>query len=86
MSAYGKVPAPHMEGAIERYIEHRIYPGGFMAALLSNDLIGAFARADHINSEKMREWSEWLYNAKIPHECWGSAEKVAKWLEGGNDD
>lgn len=68
-------------GGLIRYIEHRIEPGSFLHSVLENDLKEACARADSINRRKLFEYVEWLYN-EAPHECWGSPEKVSKWLSG----
>ena len=43
----------HIRGAMKRYIEDRLQPGGFLEAVLSNDLAGAFGRADHINRDRL---------------------------------
>jgi len=71
-----------MQDSAQLYIEHGIMTGGFLTAVMENDLVEAFARADSINTEWMREWAFFLYNA--PGECWGSPEKVKAWkVRGG---
>lgn len=70
----------HMRGAIERYLNHGIEPGGFMMAVLCNDLVGALGRADHINRERIHDIVEYLYN-NAPAACWGSPGKVSAWIE-----
>lgn len=65
--------------AIERYAQQKIETGGFLRAVLENNLQEAFARADEENRELMFEIVKYCYN-KIPAECWGSPEKVQCWL------
>ncbi len=70
------------------YFEKRRPPGDFMAALLSNDLIEAFNRADDRNIACMHEYVRWLYNnppGRAPW-CWGSPEAVRFWVAGKNPD
>ena len=77
---YEKAPE-NCRGSLMRYIEYRIPPGGFLTALLSNDLMDAIGRADHINKEQFHEIASWLYNY-APPDCFGSRRKVADWLSG----
>lgn len=44
--------------------KHKIgYPGGsFVQAVVNNDLMGAFGRADHINKNFIGLYAELLYN------------------------
>ena len=65
--------------AIDRYIVDRIPPGSFLKAVLSNDLLESFARADEENKEDLAEIVAYLYN-QIPSDAWGSPEKVRDWL------
>lgn len=66
--------------AINRYVEHRIPTGGFLQAVLENNLKEAVFRADKENSIPLKEIVNYIY-WNIPFECWGSPEKVKKWLE-----
>lgn len=69
----------HMRGAIYRYIQLGISPGGFGRAVLENDLVGAFNKADDTNMFFMRRWVDWLYNYAPPN-CWGSPGNVVVWM------
>ena len=71
-----------VENSIDRYVNHRIEPGGFVRAVLENDLKGAFGKADAYNRERMFEIVKYCYN-EIPATCWGSKEAVDNWLKGG---
>lgn len=71
-------------GALTRYVEQGAPVGGFLAALLANDLVEAYSRADDTNSAVMREYAILLYNA-LPALCWGSRERVRAWIDGHAD-
>lgn len=79
----------HMHGGLRRYLDDKIAPGGFMMAVLENNLKEAVGRADHMNLRALPEYVSFLYNY-APRNCWGSPEKVATWLseerEVPNDD
>ena len=74
----------HMRRAAELWAEqglpHPLLLGGFMRAVLTNDLIGAFAHADETNTRAMKDWTMWLYN-DAPSPCHGSAERLDAWHE-----
>lgn len=69
----------HLHGALKRYIVEGIDPGGFLFAVLTNDLKEAVSRADHINLQRIPDIVKFLYN-EAPGPCWGSREKVAAWM------
>ncbi len=66
---------------ILRYVEHRVPTGGFVQAVLSNDLREAIGRADAENLEDLVEIVRFCY-WEIPGPCWGSPEAVREWLAG----
>jgi hypothetical protein len=67
--------------SIERYLNSRIIPGGYISALLRNDLVSAIMYADSDSTNSIPDHVLWLYN-NIPAEAWGSKEKVDKWVNG----
>jgi hypothetical protein len=67
-------------GGLERYLNHGIMPGGFLTAVLENNLKEAFGRADNENSENMKNIVGYCYN-EIPSAAWGSREKIKEWIE-----
>lgn len=69
----------HMRDAMKMYLEHRIEPGSFLLAVLTNDLKGAVGRADHINLKHLTNIVSYCYN-EIPSQAWGSPAKVEAWL------
>lgn len=64
--------------SIDAWVESARPVGGFLQAVLSNDLSGAFARADHENQRAMWAIVSYLYN-ECPAACWGSPEQVKDW-------
>ena len=80
----------YMQGGLIRYFNNRLQPGHFLTAVLSNDLMEAFARADEVNTACMESYLMWLYN-DVPGRAfgaWGSPKAVKEWLKGdpdGND-
>lgn len=67
--------------AIQRYVEKRIPPGGFVYAVLENKLFEALSSADDENLASLRDILSYLYN-EVPLVCWGSPAKVKNWLSG----
>ena len=67
--------------SIDRYVEHRIAPGSFVRACLSNDLAGAFRTADDDSLHGLRDIMRYIH-WEIPGGCHGSKSKVEKWLKG----
>ena len=50
-----------------------------MRAVLENNLTEALGRADDRNQRAIKEIVSFIYNC-LPRNCWGSREKVEKWL------
>lgn len=68
----------HMRSGFKLWIEKGIEPGSFGMAVITNDLKGAFGRADHINKNHIGSIVAWFYNF-APSSCWGSVEKAHNW-------
>lgn len=81
---YSGLPLGAQE-SMKAYIEQRRQTGGFLYSVLSNDLQMAFARANEVNTHRMRDYLVFLHN-KAPSMCWGSPSKVKEWLEGKEDE
>lgn len=62
------------------YINHGHEPGGFLIAVLSNNLKESFRRADYENYMTIGDIVAWLYN-NAPSPCCGSPEAVSNWTE-----
>lgn len=74
----------HMQSAVERYLVNKVHPGGFLANVLANDLVGAYAAADEVNKAWMSRWARWLYY-HCPRDAWGSWETVDNWLNSSDE-
>jgi hypothetical protein len=70
-----------VESLIE-YGAHGRATGGFLEAVLSNDLKKACARADDENRWALWLIVYWICN-EMPAEAWGSGEKVKRWIAMG---
>lgn len=76
---YSNIPV-HMVSGIKNYIEAGHPVGGFLYAVITNDLTEAFARADDINVLYMREWVMFLYN-QMPFGSWRTKENYETWIK-----
>ena len=74
---------PLVRDTLMRYIEFGIPTGGFLEAVLSNDLFEAMGRADSENRHQIFEIVSWIYNY-APGNCHGSRQIYNNWIaEGG---
>jgi len=73
------IPA-RMMGGIRRYIERGISPGGFLTAVICNNLAEAVARADDENISNLPAYIAYFYN-EAPTPCWGNRENMERWVE-----
>lgn len=73
---------PHTRSSLVNYIERGYPPGGFITAVLSNDLKGAVLKADHFNKQSLSSIVAWCWN-HMPAVCWGSQDQVSEWLSKG---
>lgn len=70
----------HLHAGIVRYITAGSRPGGFLTAVIINDLLLAVCRADDdISIEELRAIVRWFYN-EADGNCRGSAEAMARWV------
>jgi hypothetical protein len=76
----GGVTLEQAQESICLYVAHGLHPGGFLTAVLSNDLFGAIGRADDSSLDNLQKIVRHVYN-DIPGDCWGSPAKVNGWLE-----
>ena len=65
--------------SLERYVEHGRLPGGFLTAVLSNNLTDAVGAADDQNAERLQAIVSYAYNC-LPAFAWGSPENVTEWI------
>lgn len=69
----------HLKESFDRYVNHGIPCGDFLMAVLENNLMGAFGRADDFNRVILFDICEYVYN-EMPAGCHGSKEDVKHWL------
>ena len=86
---YAKLPE-HMRASMRRYMEDGRRPGDFLYAVLTNNLMEAFHRADDVNGARLEDYVRFLY-WEAPTASYGSAAKVAAWekqggLKGASDE
>lgn len=75
---YAAIPE-HTRNALLRYARNHIKAGGFIEALVSNDLMNAVGRADSVHKPIIGECVLWLMN-QAPSGCFGSAAKYDEWI------
>ncbi len=73
---------PHLHGGLVRYVLQGITPGGFLVAVLSNNLAESFGRADEASRAGLFNVVSFVYN-HIPDMAWGSLDRVREWCERG---
>lgn len=66
---------------IREYVDNRQMPGGFLYAVVRNDLLGAVTVADYENLTNLPAFVAYFYN-HAPAGCWGDAKRVSEWLYG----
>lgn len=79
MIDYSTLPM-HTQRGVKDYIENRIPTGGFLHAVITNDLKEAFGRADDINRDRMFDIVSFFYN-QAPINCWGSVKAYDDWIK-----
>ena len=75
------IPQRMMDG-INRYLDYGVIPGGFLQAVICNDLMEAACRADIENRNNLPAFVAFFYH-HTPSGCWGSQEKMLAWHERG---
>lgn len=72
----------HLHAHLLHYILRGTEPGGFLTAVLTNDLMGAVGKADEISRDSLFGIVTYLYNV-APVSCHGSAARMAEWMQTG---
>ena len=70
----------HSMPSIKRYIEEGVEPGGFLKAVINNDLGYACSQADDINLWLIPVYATWLYN-EAPSSSHGYNNAVRDWRD-----
>lgn len=72
----------HMRAGMARYVVLGILPGGFLRAVLSNDLMEAGRMADDENRRRLSNYVMFLINY-APSDCYGSPDAMQAWAKRG---
>ena len=75
---YENIP-PLVMAAMKRYVDRHTKSGGFLTAVICNNLTDAVFRADKETYRALRDIVGWFWNV-APSDCWGSKEKMETWL------
>lgn len=67
------------QDSIDRYVNAGIPTGGFLEAVIGNDLREACGRADEVHMRCIPAIVAYLYN-NCPSLCWGSPERYREWI------
>lgn len=70
----------HTLGALQHYLDNRYHPGGFLEAVLTNDLFGAFQRADTENRNALGAIVQHVYQ-NFPSSAYGDKERFWSWIQ-----
>lgn len=73
------IPERMMDG-LNRYIHAHVEPGGFLRAVLQNNLKEACGMADDENLKNLPAFVSFLYN-HAPMNCWGSRKIYDQWVK-----
>lgn len=71
-----------LQDSLERYVNHGVPCGGFLNAVLENDFMESFVRADYQNKKRIESIAMFFYN-EIPAGARGSREVVEGWIDSG---
>ncbi len=75
------VPA-HIRAGIADYVQHGQIPGGFLQAVIRNNLSDAAFQADVENYPRLGDIAKFIY-WHTPNACQGSEEKMLAWKKLG---
>ena len=69
-----------LRGGVQQWIEEGIQPGGFLSAVIENDLRESLGRAYETNRARIFEIVSFFYN-EAPSPCWGSVKNARAWAD-----
>lgn len=69
-----------IKNMIDNYVNNGWNPGDFLTAVLANDLMASFSRADKNNISNMLHIVRYVYN-HVPMGACGSYQKVKEWID-----
>lgn len=69
----------HTQDALETYLLRGWSPGGFLTAVLANDLMRACVSCDPANRQSLTDIAKWVQHC-APNGSWGNYQTVSDWL------
>ena len=75
---YSSLPTTMLAPLYAYVLDHE-QPGGFLTAVITNDLVGAITKADIANSKHLRKWVL-FFHWHTPSACHGSQAHMDAWL------
>lgn len=69
-----------LDEALENYLMHGLEPGGFLTAVLCNNLFAAVGAADFMNREHISEIVKAISD-NMPCNSYGSKQAFALWIQ-----
>lgn len=83
MCNYNLIPEYMLE-SINDYVKYGHPMGGFLMCVFSNDLFGAYARADDLNMRLIPTYVCYIWN-ELPVSCHGSENIVKNYMKQKRD-
>jgi len=71
--------APRLLDAYDNFVLYHREPGDFLQAVLRNDLVGAFARADSLNERTMKNHASFVYT--VMSQALRGEENMNQWYD-----
>ena len=81
---YATIPL-YVREALHKHAHQHQHTGGFVTAVLENNLMEAVGQADAKSFAALPSICSYVYN-EIPGGCHGSPAKVKAWREGAGND
>jgi hypothetical protein len=78
-AVYDTLPQGLQNGMV-MWIEHGVYPGSFLTAVLANNLTEAVFCADQFNYPRLREIVSWIHE-HAPVLCYGDPDRMFLWAQ-----
>ena len=75
----------YIQAVLEKYRDTGTPTGGFLQAVLENDLFESFGGADEQNRIALFDIVKWCWN-ELPAAAWGSRKVYNEWLAKGGLD
>lgn len=69
---------PRFKESIDAFVLHGHQPGGFLTAVMTNDLMEAIGRGDDGALANLPHIVSYLYN-DVPSGAWGSSDRFRDW-------